>query len=200
MSFGDQNNPYGAPQQAPGYGYPQQPQGGQPGQPYAAYPQAQGGYAGAPQGPQVMPGITKAARIMLYAIAAVHVIVAGLCVAAVAAIGDAKKTHGGGTVTTAQGDTVDADTVFDAGKGVFAFLAALAVIFAILGIILAVRYAKGANGVRVGSIVYAAFGIISGLVCIVFYGIGLIGLILSILVIVFAAKQASQDWFRRPRF
>jgi uncharacterized RDD family membrane protein YckC len=68
MSFGDPNNPYGAPQgpppggpqgQQPGYGYPQQ----QPAQPGYGYPQApqgvppqQGyGYPQAPQAPQGVP-------------------------------------------------------------------------------------------------------------------------------------------------
>ncbi|GGX85269.1 hypothetical protein [Streptomyces hiroshimensis] len=201
MSFGDQNNPYGAPQQAPGYGYPQAPQGAQPGQPYAAYPQAQGGYAGAPQGPQVMPGITKAARIMLYCIAAVHVALAGFFGTLIAAIKDkADEVGPGRTVRTAQGDEVDVDKAVDIGKGVLGFFILLALVFAVIGIILAVRYAKGGNGVRVGSIVYASFGIIGGLLSSWAYGLGLITFILSILVIIFAAKQATAEWFRRPRF
>ncbi|MGK5731654.1 hypothetical protein [Streptomyces sp. URMC 124] len=201
MSYGDQNNPYGAPQQAPGYGYPQQPQGPVPGQPYAAYPQAHGGYAGVPQGPQAMPGITKAARVMLYVIAAVHVALIGFFGFVIARIKDTADEVGPGRkVTTAQGDEVDVDKLVDVGNGVLGFFILLALVFAAIGIVLAVRYAKGGNGIRVGSIVYASFGIIGGLLTSWAWGLGLITFVLSILVIVFAAKQASAEWFRRPRF
>src|SRR5690349_1434456 len=80
MSFGDPNNPYGPPQggQQPNYGYPQQPQG-QPGYGYPAAPPVQqpygGGYA---PGPVQMPGITRAAQIMLGVIVLAHLIVAGV--------------------------------------------------------------------------------------------------------------------------
>ncbi|MGI5529876.1 hypothetical protein ACQEVX_21575 [Streptomyces syringium] len=208
MSFGDQNNPYGQqpPQGQPGYGYPQQaPQGvpAQPGQPYAPFPQDQGGgYNGAPYGqPFAMPGLTKAARVLLYVIAGVHVVLAGLFATAIAAIDDAVEKEGtGGTVRTANGEEVDVDTVIDAGKGVIAFFVLLAAVFAIIGIILAARYGKGRNGVRVGSIVYSSFGIISGLITSVMYGLGLVTLVASILVIVFAAKRVSSEWFQRPRY
>ncbi|CAM5559020.1 hypothetical protein STENM223S_11549 [Streptomyces tendae] len=82
MSFGDPNNPYGQPPQQPqpglGYGYPQQP--GQPAQPGYGYPAAPpvgqpygGGYV-----PTQMPGITRAAQILLAVIAVAHVIIAAV--------------------------------------------------------------------------------------------------------------------------
>ncbi len=196
MSFGDQNNPYGAPQQpAPGYGYPQQAP-----QPYGAYPQAPGGYPMA-QGPLVMPGITKAARVLMYVIAVIHVALAGLFVYMVAKVSEAKDTiEPGRTVTDANGNQVDLDKALDIGKGAISFFAFLALAFAVVGIILAIRYGKGRNGVRVGSIVYASFAIISGIFTFPLLGLGLLTLILAILVIVFAAKQASAQWFQRPRY
>ncbi|MFC5723892.1 hypothetical protein ACFP1Z_27375 [Streptomyces gamaensis] len=201
MSFGDQNNPYGQPQQpAPGYGYPQQ--GAAPGQPYAPYPQAQAGYHapyGAPLAPLEMPGSAKTARVMLYVIAGLHVIIAGLCFSMVAVFKKAAEETNGETFTNRNGETVDADTIFNTSKGVVGFLAVLALVFAVLGIVLAVRYAKGGNGVRIGSIVYASFGIISGFATVAVFGLGLATLVLSILVIVFAAKQPTTQWFRRPR-
>ncbi|MEV4744008.1 hypothetical protein [Streptomyces sp. NPDC049555] len=198
MSFGQPNNPYGPPPQqppAPGYGYPQQAP-----PPYGAYPQAPGGYP-MPQGPVAMPGLTKAANVLMYVIAAIHVVVAGFFAYAANRIGDAVRDAGtNGTVTTARGDTVDVDTIADVSKGVISFFVALAAIFAIIGFILAARYGKGRNGVRVGSIVYASFGIISGIFTLGVYGLGLITFVGSILVIVFAAKRTSAEWFQRPRY
>lgn len=75
MSFGDPNNPYGAPQaQQPGYGYPQQGQ-----QPGYGYPQAPpvGAY-GMPPAPETMPGTVSAARVMMWVIVALQVVGAGL--------------------------------------------------------------------------------------------------------------------------
>lgn len=195
MSFGDQHNPYGQPQQpAPGYAYPQQP-----GQPYAPFPQAAGGYPAAAYMSE-MPGLTKAARVMMFAIASVHVVLAGVFIAMIAVINDAAHKNTERTIRTANGDEVDADTVFNVGKGVFVFLGVLAAIFAIIGFILAARYGKGGNGVRVGSIVYTSFGIISGFFTSFVYGLGVLVLVMSILVIVFCAKQASAQWFQRPRY
>ena len=50
MSFGDPNNPYGAPQGQPQYGYPQQAPQGIPPQAAYGYPQQQAAY-GYPAGP-----------------------------------------------------------------------------------------------------------------------------------------------------
>ncbi|KNB51577.1 hypothetical protein [Streptomyces caatingaensis] len=183
MSFGDQNNPYGQPPQAPGYGYPQQG-----GQPYAAYPQ-QGGYAMAPV-PAEMPGLTKAARVFMWVIAVAHIGIAAIYGVALAAFSDEVKKH----------DDVDVQKFGDFGKGLIGFFIVLAAVFAVIGIVLALRYANGGNGVRVGSIVYASFGIISGLVNIGAWGLGLVVFILAILTIVFCAKRASAEWFQRPRY
>ncbi|MER5782091.1 hypothetical protein ABT104_10265 [Streptomyces mobaraensis] len=188
MSFGQQNNPYGPPQQQPGYAYPQQAP--YPGQPYAPFPQ-QGGYHGMPPVPAEMPGITKAARIFMFVIAAAHLAFAAVYVIALGAFNDEVDKHE---------HTEGAIRVIAYGRGLLIFCIALAAVFAVIGLILAIRYAAGGNGVRVGSIVYASFAIISGLMHAAVYGAGLIVFVLAILTIVFCARRPSADWFQRPRY
>ncbi|MEV5445094.1 hypothetical protein AB0N23_21520 [Streptomyces sp. NPDC052644] len=191
MSFGDPNNPYGQqgqPQQ-PGYGYPQQGQPQQPGYGYPAAPPPPPAYGGGYPGgaPMTMPGITKAARIILYVIVLCQVAVAVLYGQALSEFDDATSEAFRGT---------EAEAFADLGKGVLGFLAVLALVFAALGLVLALRYANGGNAVRVCSIVYGSFAIVSGIFTI---PVGLITLVVAILLIVFAAKKDSANWFQRPR-
>ncbi|WP_086730450.1 proline-rich domain-containing protein, partial [Streptomyces carpinensis] len=178
---------------APGYGYPQQPPA-QPGSGYPAAPPLQQPYGGGyPTGPAQMPGITRAARIMLVLIALAHAAIAGLYGYALSKWDQ--------TMADA-GITADSETqrYADLGKGVVVFLLALAAVFAILGLVLLLQYAKGGNGVRVCSIVYGSFAIVTGVFTIAAYGIGLLVMVVSILLIVFAAKRSSAEWFKRPRY
>ncbi|MFC9908981.1 hypothetical protein [Streptomyces sp. NPDC059862] len=204
MSFGDPNNPYGhgqPPQQpqapAPGYGYPQQTPPGAPpqGYGYPAAPPVQQPYGGGymPGAPAQMPGITRASQIMLGVIALAHAVIAVLYGVA---LGQWDETMAEAGVT---GDS-EAEAIADLGKGVVVFFLGLATVFAILGLALLLQYAKGGNGVRVCSIVYGSFAIVTGIFMIAAYGIGLIIIAISILVIVFSAKRASAEWFRRPRY
>ncbi|MFE0107135.1 hypothetical protein [Streptomyces sp. NPDC059009] len=194
MSFGDPNNPYGQPPQQPqgnpGYGYPQQ----QPAPPaYGNYPAAPpltqqpygGGYVS-----NVMPGITRAAQIMLGVIVLAHVAIAVLYGIA---LSEWDKTMDDAGVS---GDA-DVEKFADIGKGVVVFFLGLAAVFAVLGLVLLLQYAKGGNGVRVCSIVYGSFAIVTGLFMIAAWGIGLVIIAVSILLIVFAAKRASAQWFKR---
>ncbi|MFG3152825.1 hypothetical protein ACGF7W_12380 [Streptomyces sp. NPDC048219] len=207
MSFGDPNNPYGPPQggQQPNYGYPQQPQG-QPGYGYPQQPQGQPGYGypaappvqqpyggGYGPGPAQMPGITRAAQIMLGVIVLAHLVVAAVYGVALSQWDETMLEAG---IT---GDS-EAERYADLGKGVVVFFLALAAVFALLGLALLLQYAKGGNGVRVCSIVYGSFAIITGIFTLAVYGLGLLVIIVSILLIVFAAKRASAEWFRRPRY
>ncbi|WP_425245765.1 hypothetical protein [Streptomyces sp. NEAU-NA10] len=223
MSFGEPNNPYGPPSQqppapqqppaGPGYGYPQQgPPPGAPQQgygvpqapppypqqqygqqPYPQYPgdpQFQGGY---PAGPLTMPGITRAARILLGVIALAHAVIAGSYLW-VLSRWDQEMREAGVT-----GDP-DAEQFADLGKGVVIFFLGLATVFTILGVVLLLQYAKGGNSVRVCSIVYGSFAIITGIFMIAAWGLGLIVIAVAVLLIVFSAKRATADWFRRPRY
>ncbi|AZM60454.1 MULTISPECIES: hypothetical protein [unclassified Streptomyces] len=198
MSFGDPNNPYGQPPQqppaGPGYGYPQQPGAPQQGYGYPSAPPVSqpygGGYA---PGPAQMPGITRAAQILLGVIAVAHLIIAAVYGVALAEWDETMLEAG---IT---GDA-EAERYADLGKGVVVFFLGLAAVFAILGLVLLLQYAKGGNGVRICSIVYASFAIISGIFALPLYLLGLLIMIVAILVIVFAAKRDSAEWFRRPRY
>ncbi|MEU9354327.1 hypothetical protein AB0D65_25965 [Streptomyces griseoloalbus] len=196
MSFGDPNNPYGQPPQqppaGPGYGYPQQPGAPQQGYGYPAAPPVSQPYGGG-YVPTQMPGLTRAAQILLAVIAVAHVIIAA---AYGKALGEWDETMLEAGIT---GDA-EAERYADLGKGVVVFFLGLAAVFAILGLVLLLQYAKGGNGVRVCSIVYASFAIVSGIFSLALYGLGLLIMIVSILVIVFAAKRTSAEWFRRPRY
>ncbi|MET7816588.1 hypothetical protein ABZT26_37865 [Streptomyces sp. NPDC005395] len=197
MSFGDPNNPYGPPQggQQPNYGYPQQqPQQGQPGYGYPAAPPVQQPYGGGyGPGPTQIPGITRAAQIMLAVIAAAHLIVAAVYAYT---LSEWDKTMLEAGVT---GDA-EAERFADLGKGVVVFFLALAAVYAVLGLVLVLQYAKGGNAVRVCSIVYGSLAIVTGIFTLALYGLGLVIMIVSILLIVFAAKRASAEWFKRPRY
>lgn len=198
MSFGDPNNPYGQPPQqppaGPGYGYPQQPGAPQQGYGYPSAPPVSqpygGGYA---PGPAQMPGITRAAQILLGVIAVAHLVIAAVYGVTLAEWDETMLEAG---IT---GDA-EAERYADLGKGVVVFFLGLAAVFAILGLVLLLQYAKGGNGVRVCSIVYASFAIISGIFALPLYLLGLLIMIVAILVIVFAAKRDSAEWFRRPRY
>ncbi|MER6675831.1 hypothetical protein [Streptomyces sp. NPDC000983] len=199
MSFGEPNSPYGPPPQqpqAPGYGYPNQAPPGVPPQGYGAYPSAPpvpGGYGYPPVGPAQMPGITRAAQIMLGVIVLAHAVIAGLYAYTL--------TRWDETIAEAGIDgSSQAEEIADLGKGIIVFLLGLAAVFALLGLALVFQYAKGGNGVRVCSIVYGSFAIITGIFMIAAWGIGLLIIVVAILLIVFAAKRASAEWFNRPRF
>ncbi|MEU0441531.1 hypothetical protein ABZ202_17475 [Streptomyces sp. NPDC006186] len=191
MSFGDPNNPYGQPPQqpaAPGYGQPQQPAG----YGYPAAPPAQQPYGMAPVLTQ-MPGITRAAQIMLGLVALAHAVIAGLYVYTLSIWDETMREAG------VSGDA-EAERFADIGKGFVVFLLGLAAVFALLGVILLLQYAKGGNAVRVCSIVYGSFAIVTGIVMIAAWGLGLIIMVVAILLIVFAARRPSADWFRRARY
>ncbi|MET9501213.1 hypothetical protein ABZY42_05655 [Streptomyces sp. NPDC006622] len=212
MSFGEPNNPYGPPPQqppaapgpsqsqqppAPGYGVPQAPP--YPQQPYQqqAYPQYPGGGPGFPGGyhpgaPVEMPRPTRVAQILVGVIALAHAILAGAYVYFLTQW-DEVMTEAGIT-----GDR-EAEEFTDLGKGVVVFFLCLATVFAVLGLILLLQYAKGGNTVRVCSIVYGSFAIVTGIFMLAYWGLGLILMAVSILVIVLAAKRESASWFQRPR-
>ncbi|MFI6039055.1 hypothetical protein ACIBBD_33950 [Streptomyces sp. NPDC051315] len=227
MSFGEPHNPYGPPPQqppappqppaGPGYGYPQQgpppgappqgygaPQGPPypqqphphqpyPQQPYPQYPggdpQFQGGYPG---GPVEMPRLTRVAQILVGVIALAHGVIAGSYLYYLTQWDRVMEEAG---VT---GDA-EAERWADLGKGVVVFFLCLASVYAVLGVVLVLQYAKGGNAVRVCSIVYASFAIVTGIFMLAYWGLGLLLMAVAVVAIVFCAKRVSADWFRRPR-
>ncbi|MGW1460992.1 hypothetical protein ACWD6T_22100 [Streptomyces albidoflavus] len=215
MSFGDPNNPYGPPQGQPqqgqpggygapqggqpgygapqgqlAYGYPQQG-GGQPGQPGYGYPQ-QPGYPGVPGMKPEMPGLMKTARVLLFIVAGLQILL-GLVLGV--AIGAAKDVANGM-------ETSAADGLVGLGYALVFFLLALAV----LAIVLGVKFSTGGSGIRITTIVYASLMLLGSLSNL-FAGEGgsatFGGIIaLAIYGIILAAMVNSQAsvWFNRPRY
>jgi hypothetical protein len=197
----DPNNPYAQPQQGqqPGYGYPQQ--GGQ--QPGYGYPQQQGGlpsYGGpADQGypmggggygmPMQMPGGVKAARVIMYVVAGFSIIGAIFAFIAAATFDD--------LIGSSATSGADASAMADLGAGVVAVIGVLGLIFAAVGIMLAMKFGNGGSGVRIGTIVFGSFMILFGLLSL---PAGILQMVLGILVVVFVAKSDGNAWFNRPRY
>ncbi|MFJ1745579.1 hypothetical protein ACIOJD_04960 [Streptomyces sp. NPDC088116] len=213
MSFGDPNNPYGQqgqpgqqpgygqpqgqpgygqpPQGQPGYGYPGQPQG-QPGYGYPQAPPVQqpyGGYPGGPGGQMEMPGGIKAARVMLWVMAAFQVIGGIAVFAMMGSVDDALADAGASSSDTAAFN--------DLGQGILGFMGVLMLIFAALSVTLALKMKSGGNATRVCTIVYGAFATLGGVVSL---PTGIVTLALGILLIVFVAKSEGAAWFQRPRY
>ncbi|MEV6951833.1 hypothetical protein [Streptomyces sp. NPDC051183] len=207
MSFGDPNNPYGQQQGQPGYGYPQQaPQGGYP------YPQqapAPHGYPGHPPYPVVpgaypgmpvqmrMPGLMKTARVFLFIIGGLQLLVAAFAIFS----GVALST----TVSNTSGDLTG---------GLIIAIGAAAAAFALVPIILGARFAKGRNGVRVTTIIYGTLGILgslgnlgvnasdfehSAVVAPVLFSAA-IGLTISVIIFASMVNSSATVWFNRPRY
>ncbi|WP_030318484.1 hypothetical protein [Streptomyces flavochromogenes] len=197
MSFGDPNNPYGQPQgqpqgQQPGYGYPQQaPQGVPPQQGYgypAAPPVSPYGGGGYPGVAMDMPGGVKAARVMMWISAAFNVI-GGLAVIGMSFALDSELEKSGAS-------SADVDAFADLGQGILIGLGVFSLIFAAVGMVLAAKFRSGGNGVRVGTIVYSSISVLFSLFSL---PLGIVGLALAVLVIVFVAKSDGSAWFNRNK-
>ncbi|WP_327115493.1 hypothetical protein OG206_12895 [Streptomyces sp. NBC_01341] len=193
MSFGDPNNPYGQQQQGgqPGYGYPQQTPQGVPQQGYG-YPQAPpvpGGY-GFPGAPTEMPGGVKSARVMLYVIAGLQVIGAIIFAIAAAAVNAAKND-------ATLKDDVQFQQLADYSGGALWGFVVFAVLWGVFAVVLAAKFGKGGNGLRVTTIVFGVITAILGLYP--FLVIGLVHTVLAVLIIVFVAKADGGAWFNRGR-
>ncbi|MFI9242494.1 hypothetical protein ACIGXF_07860 [Streptomyces sp. NPDC053086] len=212
MSFGDPNNPYGAPPQqppaAPGYGYPQQP--GVPPQGYA-YPQqaAYPGYPGANAMPQSMPGLLVTARVFLYLISAVQIIGGLIWLYIAAFVNDVSNKA---DELGSSSDDNPFDSIGDGGHmaaGLIVFFALIALGLAALSITLGVKFGRGAQGVRITTVVYGALGGVVGLIML-FVGMdsGLASAVIFPLIwVVFAAVitaapvvPSGTAWFNRPRY
>jgi hypothetical protein len=187
-------NPYGQPQQPqqpqqppqqPQYGYPQQQSpygygaGGYPA--YPAYP----GQPGYPMGmPQQMPGMLKAARIILFVFAGLQVI-AGLFMFVGAAAISKNSTDS------------------SIGSGVLMGAAVLVLILAAIEITLGVRFSKGAGGVRIGTIIYASLILLGGIGNVVRGTSGVISAVIAFalggFLLAAMLQSDSSAWFNRQR-
>ncbi|MFF0158870.1 hypothetical protein ACFYRY_15240 [Streptomyces sp. NPDC005263] len=189
MSYGDPNNPYGAPQGQPqqpqqGYGYPQQ-QGQAPGYGYPqAPPVGQAAYgAGAPMA--TMPGSVSAARVMLWVIVGLQVI--GIAIFAFAAVAIDKAK-----------DDAAFEQFADYPTGVLWAFAVFALAWLVWAAFLATKFTSGGNGLRVTVLVFGVITAVLGLYP--FTLVGIIHLVLGILIAVFAGNSKGKAWFNRPRY
>ncbi|MEW2420864.1 hypothetical protein ACFY2D_31590 [Streptomyces nigra] len=206
MSFGDPNNPYGPPPQGqpgypppppqgqPGYGYPQ----GAPQQPPAyGYPQqgqpAYPGYPGGPAMPMEMPGLMKTARVLLFILSGFQLLFGLIAGVAVGAAQDLSNGVGSGDST-------------DSLAGLGFLLAGLLLALGALSIFLGVKFKNGGSGIRVTTIVYAAFMILGGIVNITSGGNGsatfggLISLAIAGIILTSMVNSQASAWFNRPRY
>ncbi|WP_371527678.1 hypothetical protein OG302_17590 [Streptomyces sp. NBC_01283] len=207
MSYGDPNNPYGQPPQqppaAPGYGYPQAPPGVPPQQGYG-YPQqpAYPGYPGGNMMPQSMPGLLMTARVFLFLISAVQILgaIGFLYGAAVANDVSDSADEFGFNSTSDFGD---------AAAGLFVVFALVAAALAALSITLGVKFGRGAQGVRITTVVYGALGGILGLIYL-FVGMDtgfasaiifpLIWVVFAVIITIAPVVPSGTAWFNRPRY
>ncbi|MER7463967.1 hypothetical protein [Streptomyces sp. NPDC097981] len=211
MSFGDPNNPYGQqPQGQPGYGYPQQapqgipPQGGYAypqqapmGYPNQSYPAGPGGYAGMPM---QMPGLLKTARVLLFIIAGLQLIVGAFALLGAAFLSSTSKDDGYGSSSSSG----------QMAAGLIAAIALIAIAFAVWAIVLGVKFGKGGNATRITTIVYSVLFLLSsvgnfanlgnsGATPAAMLG-GVIGLAIGVVILIAAVNKDSVAWFNRPRY
>jgi hypothetical protein len=182
MSFGDPNNPYGAPQ-----GQPQgQPQGyGQPQQPGYGYPAAPPVGAYATPAPTTMPGTVSTARVLLWVMVGFQILGTALFAFAAVAVENA-------------GDDPAFEQLKDSSTGQLWGLAVLAVAWGIWAAVLAAKFGSGGNGLRVTTLV---FGILTAIVAVFPFTLaGIVHLIFGILIAVFAGNANGKAWFNRPRY
>ncbi|CAK7281591.1 hypothetical protein [Streptomyces misionensis] len=175
MSYGDPNNPYGAPQgqpQQPGYGYP------------AAPPVQQPYGAAAPM--TAMPGKVSAARAMLWVIVALQVIGVALFAFSAVAINKAKNDN-------------SLPGLSDYPVGVIWAFVVLALAWLVWAAVLAAKFSTGGNGLRVTALV---FGILSAVLGVYPFLVilGIVHIVLGILIACFVGGADGKAWFNRARY
>ncbi|GAA4904218.1 hypothetical protein ACFPM3_29520 [Streptomyces coeruleoprunus] len=186
MSYGDPNNPYGQQPQQPGYGQP-----AQPGYGYPQAPPVQPYGAGYPAAPMAMPGLMQTARVLLFIVAGLQIIVGIVLAIMFAAVQDV-------------GNSTGAESATNALAGLGYILVVIVLGFAAWAIILGVKFSKGGGGVRVATIVYASLYILLSLAN--FAGGtsssavgGVIGLAIGGIILASMVNSSASAWFNRPR-
>ncbi|MFD8230286.1 proline-rich domain-containing protein [Streptomyces sp. NPDC059696] len=191
MSYGDPNNPYGAPQgqpQQPGYGYPQD-QGQAPGY---GYPQAPpvSPYGG-PAAPTTMPGSVSAARVMMWVIVGLQVLGVAIFAFSAVALNAAKDDE------SLKDNTAFQDLVGDSTGVIWGYVV-FGLAWLVFAAVLATKFKNGGNGARVTILVFAIITAVLGIYPFVI--VGLVHTVLAVLVAVFVGNAAGKAWFNRPRY
>jgi len=196
MSFGDPNNPYGAPQGQPGYGAQQgqqpgygYPQGQQPGYGYPQAPPVSPGYGQQPF-PTTMPSTVSTARVLLWVIFGLQLI--GVALFAIAAVG----VHAAKNDEKLKDDS-SFQQLADYSSGMLWAFTVFAVAWAVFALVLALKFTTGGNGVRITALI---FGIVTAILGIYpFIIVGLLHTVLAVLIAVFVGNSNGSAWFNRPR-
>ncbi|EFG65209.1 DUF3824 domain-containing protein [Streptomyces sp. SPB074] len=189
-SYGDPNNPYGAPggkqpgdpqgnppayPQQPGYGYPQAP----PVDPNAPY-----GYGPGP-GPGEMPGGVKTARVLLW-------VIVGLCLLGTVIYSLGAVASDGDDFSNFESSLSDSQN-----SGIAWGIAVFSIVWAAGAAALALQVRSGGNGVRITTLVFGIVTAVLGLFPFVIVGIP--HLVMGVLVAVFVGKSDGVAWYNRPR-
>ncbi|MEE1927968.1 hypothetical protein V1J52_07125 [Streptomyces sp. TRM 70351] len=200
MSHPSQDDPFRKPADGPQNPYTAPPPGGAPGPPagYPSYPQQQGAYPqapppyggyGDPYGPPVpttLPGKLNVLRILMFVAGGLQGLVSLFIL--IAAIGAGEEFADGFEEGMGGG--------FDVAPSVFVVLGLIFLVHAVLGIVLGARFRSGGPGVRTGSIVWASFLTLFGLIAL---PIGVLWMALGVTGIVFLAQGEAGRWFKRAQ-
>ena len=132
-----------------------------------------------PNAPRSMPGSVAAARVIMYVFGAFGLL---------GAIGAFYQASQGGAGKNASGPAA-----IDPGILVAAGIASL--VLAATGILLASRFSRGGNGVRLGAIAFGSVLAILGLLTVIVV-VGILPLGVGLLIVIFMVKQEGSDWFK----
>ncbi|KJS57453.1 hypothetical protein [Streptomyces rubellomurinus] len=210
------NNPYGPPQEAPGYGYPQQPPQAQPagyGYPQQAapagygYPQAAPGYAFPPAAPKMsMPGMVITTRVLLFIVGSSQILLTALfLLGALGAKSNANR----------HSETSDVAIINNMASSIALVLGIVFLLASVLSMTLGVKLGRGGPATRITTLVYGSIALLLGAGIMVFSIVErseldeaavffqvFAGLWIAICVtwIVSMSTRDGVAWFDRPRY
>ncbi|MEW2811146.1 hypothetical protein AB0929_29265 [Streptomyces massasporeus] len=197
-------DPYGTapspPHAAQGYGAVLPSQGyGAPQQDYAR-PTPIAGHRAPVAAVAKMPGLMTTARVLLYIVSAVQIIIGG--VAVIGALAFSKASDAG---EAKFGDNPLSD-IGNMGAGLMIGAALVFFLLAALSIVLGVKFSRGGQGIRITTAVYGALGAVVGILLLVNSGGSGGAIVMSLLWVVFGGIMATAvtvpsgtAWFNRPR-
>lgn len=170
---------YGSPQvpEEPVYELPEEPLGGWQLPVQGGYPSQRG--FNYPNAPTEMPGSVNAARLIMYVFGGFGVL------GAIGAFYQASQ--GGGKSGDSGPAAIDPGIMVAAGLG--------SLVLAATAILLASRFSRGGNGVRIGAIAFGSVLALLGLLTVIIV-VGIVPLGIGLLIIIFMVKQEGSEWFK----
>ncbi|MEU0896675.1 hypothetical protein [Streptomyces massasporeus] len=191
---------FGAALPSQGFGAAPPPQGyGAPQQDYARPTPIAGHRAPVAAGAK-MPGPMTTARVLLYIVSAVQIIIGG--VAVIGALAFSKASDAG---EDKFGDNPLSD-IGNMGAGLLIGAGLVFFLLAALSIVLGVKFSRGGQVIRITTAVYGALGAVVGILLLVNSGGSGGAIVMSLLWVVFGGIMATAvtvpsgtAWFNRPR-